>query len=174
MGVMLVLRWLWWRITAVGELTAIGVSLVLAPLLLLTIPDTYEALRLLIVAVVSTGAGIWASVLTATPDDAQLQTFYRQVRPPGFWGPQHTALGEDPKEGPRQLGWTLLAVMSAALSVFLLLTGVGSWLFSSPAPTWFPWRSVWLVLLLVTSVGLVPLWWRQIFPQAGPSGQECN
>ena len=63
MGVMLVLRWLWWRITAVGELIAIGVSLVLAPLLLLTIPDTYEALRLLLVAAVSTGAGIWASVI---------------------------------------------------------------------------------------------------------------
>lgn len=171
MGLMLVLRWLWWRITAVGELTAIGVSLVLAPLLLFTIPDTYEALRLLIVAVVSTGAGIGASVLTATPDDAQLQTFYRQVRPPGFWGPQHTALGEDPHEGPRQLGWTLIAVVSAALSIFLLLTGVGSWLFSSPAPTWFPWRSVWLLLLLTISAGLVPLWWRQIFPQAGPSGQ---
>ncbi len=172
MGVMLVLRWLWWRITAVGELIAIGVSLVLAPLLMLTIPDTYEALRLLLVAAVSTGAGIWASVLTATPGDEQLQAFYCQVRPPGFWGPQRKALGEDPQEGPHQLGKTLLAVISAALSIFLLLTGVGSWLFSSPAPSWFPWRSVWLLVLLGTSVGLVPLWWRQIFPPK--EGGKCN
>ena len=172
MGVMLVLRWLWWRITAVGELIAIGVSLVLAPLLMLTIPDTYEALRLLLVAAVSTGAGIWASVLTATPGDEQLQAFYCQVRPPGFWGPQRKALGEDPQEGPHQLGKTLLAVISAALSIFLLLTGVGSWLFSSPAPSWFPWRSVWLLVLLGTSVGLVPLWWRQIFPPQ--EGGKCN
>lgn len=175
MGVMLVLRWLWWRITAVGELVAIGVSSVFAPLLLLTIPDTYEALRLLIVAVVSTGAGIWASVRTATPSDEQLLSFYRQVRPPGFWGPQHKALGEDPQEGPHRLGRTLVAVMSAALSVFLLLTGLGSWLFSSPAPSWFPWRSVWLLLLLVLSVGLVPLWWRQIFPRSGREYQgDCS
>ena len=165
MGVMLVLRWLWWRVTAAGELAAIGVSLVLAPLLLLTLSDTYEALRLLIVAAVSTGAGVWASVLTATPGDEQLQTFYRQVRPLGFWGPQRKTLGEDPQEGSRQLGWALIAVISAALSVFLLLTGLGSWLFSSPAPTWFPWRSVWLLLLLVSSIGLTPLWWRQIFPR---------
>ena len=173
MGVMLVLRWLWWRITAIGELTAIGISSVFAPLLLLTIPDTYEALRLLIVAAVATGAGIWASILTARPSDEQLLRFYRQVRPPGFWAPQQKALGEDPQAGPRRLGWTLLAVISAALSVFLLLTGLGSWLFSSPAPTWFPWRSIWLLLLLGLSAGLVPVWWRQIFPRSGREEQSA-
>ena len=166
MGVMLVLRWLWWRITAVGELTAIGVSCVLAPILLLTVPDNHEALRLLLVAGVSSGAGIWASLRTARADDAQLQTFYRQVRPPGFWGPQQQALGQAPQHGRRRLGRTLLAVFSAALSVFLLLTGLGSWLFSSPAPRWFPWRSVWLVLLPILSLGLVPVWWRQVWPRA--------
>ena len=166
MGVMLVLRWVWWRITAVGELTTIGVSCVLAPILLLTVPDSYEALRLLIVAAVSSAAGIWASVRTARPDDEQLRAFYRQVRPPGFWGPQHRALGQDPRHGQQRLGRALLAVISAALSVFLLLTGLGSWLFSSPAPSWFPWRSVWLVVLPVLSLGLVPVWWRQVFPHA--------
>ena len=79
MGVMLVLRWLWWRITAVGELTAIGVSCVLAPILLLTVPDSHEALRLLLVAGVSSGAGIWASLHTARADDAQLL----DLLPPG-------------------------------------------------------------------------------------------
>lgn len=166
MGVMLVLRWLWWRITAVGELTAIGVSCVLAPILLLTVPDSHEALRLLLVAGVSSGAGIWASLHTARADDAQLRTFYRQVRPPGFWGPQQQALGQAPQHERRGLGRTLLAVVSAALSVFLLLTGLGSWLFSSPAPRWFPWRSVWLVVLPILSLGLVPVWWRQVCPRA--------
>lgn len=166
MGVMLVLRWLWWRITAVGELTAIGVSCVLAPILLLTVPDSHEALRLLLVAGVSSGAGIWASLRTARADDTRLQAFYRQVRPPGFWGPQQQALGQTAQHERRRLGRTLLAVVSAALSVFLLLTGLGSWLFSSPAPRWFPWRSVWLVVLPILSLGLVPVWWRQVCPRA--------
>ncbi len=166
MGVMLVLRWVWWRITAVGELTAIGVSCVLAPTLLLTVPDSHEALRLLIVAAVSSAAGIWTSVRTAKPDDEQLLAFYRQVRPPGFWGPQHRALGQEPRHGHRRLGRALLAVGSAALSVFLLLTGLGTWLFSSPAPSWFPWRPVWLAALPTLGLGLVPVWWRQVFPHA--------
>ena len=166
MGVMLVLRWVWWRITAVGELTAIGVSCVLAPTLLLTVPDSHEALRLLIVAAVSSAAGIWTSVRTAKPDDEQLLAFYRQVRPPGFWGPQLRALGQEPRHGHRRLGRALLAVGSAALSVFLLLTGLGTWLFSSPAPSWFPWRPVWLAALSTLGLGLVPVWWRQVFPHA--------
>jgi Na+/proline symporter len=166
MGVMLVLRWLWWRLTALGEITAIGVSLVLAPLLLWIFPDEREALRLLIVAVVSTGAGIAASLLTEAEDAEQLREFYRRARPLGFWGPQRAALGEDPQAGPRQLGWTLVAVVSATFSVFFLLTSVGTWLFNSPPPTWFPWRSAWILLSLTVSLTLVPFWWRQVFPSS--------
>jgi hypothetical protein len=164
MGGILVLRWLWWRLTAVGEIAAIGVSLLLAPVLLFTLPSENEALRLLIVAVVSTAAAIAASLLTK-PDNAEhLTEFYRQAYPPGFWGPQITALGEDPQEGPRRLRQLLIAVVGAAFSVFFLLTSVGSWLFSSPPPSWFPWRSAWVLLLLTVSLGLIPLWWRQVFP----------
>jgi hypothetical protein len=131
---------------------------------LLTLPGESEALRLLIVAVVSTAAAIAASLLTKAENAEQLLEFYRQARPPGFWGPQRAALGEDPREGPRHLGQTLVAVVSAALSVFFLLTGVGSWLFSSPPPTWFPWRLAWILLLLTASLELLPLWWGQVFP----------
>jgi len=175
MGGILVLRWLWWRLTAVGEIVAIIISLLLAPLLLLTLPGESEALRLLIVAVVSTAAAIAASLLTKSENAEQLLEFYRQARPPGFWGPQRAALGEDPQEGPRHLRQALVAVVSAALSVFFLLTGVGSWLFSSPPPTWFPWRLAWILLLLTASLGLLPLWWRQVFPpdpEETPQAQE--
>jgi hypothetical protein len=174
MGVLLVLRWLWWRLTALGEITAILVSLLLAPVLLLTLPSGSEALRLLIVAVVATAAGIAASLLTKSESTEHLLEFYQQVRPPGFWGPQRTALGEDPHEGPRHLGQTLVAVVSATLSVFFLLASVGSWLFSSPSPTWFPWRSIWILLLLAASFGLCPLWWRQVFPTGLEAIQESE
>ncbi len=47
MGVLLVLRWIWWRINACGELACIMTSVIMAPLLLSGLPDQ-EALRLLI------------------------------------------------------------------------------------------------------------------------------
>lgn len=169
MGGVLVLRWLWWRVTAVGELTAIVISLFLAPLLLLTLSNDSEVLRLLLVAGVSTAGGIVASLLGKAEDAEHLLAFYRQARPPGFWGPQRITLGEDPQAGPRHLWHTLGAVVGAALSVFCLLAGVGSWLFGSPPPRWFPWRSAWVLLLLTASGALLPLWWKHIAspPAAG-------
>ena len=137
-----------------------------APLVLLTLPSESEAWRLLVVAVVSTGTGIAASLLTRAEKAELLLAFYRRARPPGFWGPQQASLGEDPAEGVRRLVHTLVAAVGAALSIFFLLTSVGSWLFGSPPPTWFPWRMTWIVMLLIAGFGLVPLWWRQIFPRS--------
>ncbi len=53
MGVVLVLRWLWWRLTAAGELATIVASSLLAPLLLTLLPDR-EALRLLLMGISAT------------------------------------------------------------------------------------------------------------------------
>src|SRR5690606_27153269 len=63
MGVLLVLRWVWWRINAWGELSCILFSLLWAPLLLWWLPDA-EALRLLLMAFGATAAGVIVSLLT--------------------------------------------------------------------------------------------------------------
>jgi Na+/proline symporter len=157
MGVPLVLRWLWWRFNAWGEIAAIGASLLLAPWLLATVPAGSEALRLLWMAVVSTAVGVGASLWTGPEALDQLARFHQRARPPGFWGP--LAAPDD----ARRLGRGLAATGLAALSIFSLLTGLGSWLVSSPAPTWFPARGAWIVCLLVTGIGLVPVWWRLAF-----------
>ena len=48
-----------------------------------------------------------------------------------------------------------------ALCLFSLLTGLGSWLCRSPAPTWWPFAWwVWIGAQLVVGLALVPLWWR--------------
>ena len=54
----------------------------------------------------------------------------------------------------------LPATALAAWTVFALLTGLGTWLVGSPAPAWFPWRGVWIAVLLVSASAVVPLWWR--------------
>jgi Na+/proline symporter len=154
MGVPLVLRWLWWRINAWGEIGAIAASLALAPFLLAYVPAEREALRLLLMALASTGAGIAASLLTAPEPLAGLRAFYERVGPPGFWGP----VGSPGDAGRLWRG--LAATGLAALSIFALLTGAGSWLVRSPAPTWFPSQPAFVACLLVTGAALVPVWWR--------------
>jgi hypothetical protein len=161
MGVLLVLRWLWWRINAWGEIGAVAASLVLAPVLLLGVPAEQEALRLLLMALGSTAAGVGASLLTRPVSPERLRAFYAQARPPGFWQPVASGLGEGDAGDVRRLGRGLLATALAALSIFSLLTGLGSWLAGSPAPIWWPApRGVWLASVLATGTALVPLWWR--------------
>ncbi len=158
MGVVLVLRWLWWRITAWGEISCILASLLMAPILLMVQLD--EAVRLLIMAVGATTTGIVVSLLGGPEHEDRLLDFYTRARPPGFWKPIAMLAGDDGEEGVRRLYRGLSATLLSALSIFCLLTGLGSWMSGSPAPTWFPWRVPWMAGLLIVGIGLIPVWWR--------------
>ena len=84
-GVVLVLRWFWWRVNAAAELAAMlcgfAVGLVTSVLPLVRIED--YGLRLMVITAVS--ALVWLTVMWRTPpeSDAVLERFVRQVRPPG-------------------------------------------------------------------------------------------
>ena len=48
---------------------------------------------------------------------------------------------------------------AAGLCVFSLLTGFGSWICQSPAPTWWPLsRSLWIAVQLAVGGALFPVW----------------
>lgn len=160
MGIPLVLRWLWWRMTAAGEIAAIVASLVLAPVLLLWLPAADDdAVRLLVMAVASTAAAVATAWLWGPEERAVLQSFYRRVRPPGLWSPVARGLGM-PNDAPRRLRVGSLMVVASATSVFCLLTAAGSWLVGSPAPPWVPSRTLYLVSLAAVGLALIPLWGR--------------
>jgi Na+/proline symporter len=159
MGVMLVLRWLWWRVTAAAELAALLASALLAPLLLALLPGQ-EAVRLLLMAFAATGVGIAVALFAPPKDRAALIEFYRRARPPGFWGPVAAEAGLDPAEAATRLYRGLAATGLAAWTVFALLTGLGTWLVGAPAPGWAPSRGLWIGLLLASAFAVVPLWWR--------------
>jgi len=157
MGVMLVLRWLWWRISARGELAAIGASLVLAPAALLLLPPEQAALRLLLVAAGSTAAGVGVSLWLGPEDPEQVRAFYAQVRPPGFWGPVAVANGGEARADARRLARGLAATVLSTFAIFCLLTGAGSWLVGSPAPLGISSRGAWIASLIVLGALLLPL-----------------
>jgi Na+/proline symporter len=162
MGVLLVLRWLWWRLNAWGEIAAIAASMVLAPILLL-LPDESEALWLLLIPIGSTLAGIGASLISPAEPVERLQTFYARARPPGFWEPVARSLGENGRESRARLGRGLAAMAVAALSFFSLLTGAGSWIAGSPPPGFFHARGLWIASLAVVGIALIPVWWKLAF-----------
>jgi Na+/proline symporter len=156
MGVMLLLRWMWWRITALGELACIAMSSACSPLLIALIPDEHEALRLLLVALLSTLAGVAVSLLYPARDRQHLREFYARVRPPGFWRPFAEAQGE-PGAPAARLGRGLARTAAAALCLFCALVGCGSLLVSGTVPAWFPLPALWSWSLLACALGLAVL-----------------
>jgi SSS family solute:Na+ symporter len=80
-----VLKWYWWRFNGYGYfwgmVTGIGASLLLAALQL---PALQWFPAILLLSLVGCVAG---TLLTPPEDEEVLKTFYRRVRPWGFWGP---------------------------------------------------------------------------------------
>lgn len=101
-GLVYIARWLWWRINAWSEITALlasgagtivlrvwpEVGVAVLPEQLLT-PEGLPAFsgQMLLVAGFSTLLVIPITLLTPPVDRAVLQPFFDQVRPPGFWAP---------------------------------------------------------------------------------------
>ncbi len=161
LGVVQVLRWIWWRMNAWAEIAAMLTSAVAAPLLLVSLGDDQQALRLLLMATVSTGAALAAVWIRGPEETVGLTAFYRRVRPVGFWGPIAAAV--DPiaaATGPARLGRALGAMALCAVTVFCLLVGIGTWLVGSPPPAWMPSRPIWVGCLLLVGLAVCPVWYR--------------
>ena len=135
-GVVLVLRWFWWRINAAAELAAmlggvlVGFSTSVMPLLRI---EDY-GLRLMVTTLLT--AVLWILVMLATPPEsgAVLDNFVRQVQPAGpGWKTWRERTGVEPAE-------TLLDLLTQLVfSCFILfggLLGIGGFLLKQPLWGW--------------------------------------
>lgn len=161
MGSVLILRWLWERINLFSELAAMAASLIVAPVLLV-VTDA-EWIRLSTMAVVSTAAAVGITFFTPRTEDRVLTRFYQRVVPMGFWRRTATLLGDDPRLSLNNLFKGLEMTTLSALSLFLLLLGVGKLLIHMPGESlsWY-WACV------VVGIVLIPHWWCSIFGQEKP------
>lgn len=160
MGSVLILRWLWERITLYSELTAMLVSLIGGVILLNLYPeDSAEWIRLALMALISTTAAISVTFFTPATDENVLKEFYQKVHPPGFWRRTAGSLGEDPRLPLRTLFNGLKSTALTSLSLFFLLVGVGKLFFVLPGTS-----SLWAWLYIAIALGLVPFWWQDVVP----------
>jgi Na+/proline symporter len=121
-GLIVLLRWLWWRINAWSEISVMVASLVLANgfLVFTDIPFPFS-LALVVAVAVPFALGI--TLLTPPEEPGRLLAFYQRVRPPGWWGAVSDALAEPaPRLGLR----SCLQVAGASLGVYALLLGTGA------------------------------------------------
>ncbi len=160
MGSVLVLRWLWERTNQYSELAAMAASLIVAPILLLTVEE--EWLKLLLMSVLSTTTVVIVTLLTPKTDESVLETFYKQVNPPGFWRKTAARLGGDRQEPVLKLREGAYLVLTTATTIFLLLVGIGKFLLHDPSGS-----ILWAWLYVLLGFASISLWWKKVFPGAG-------
>ncbi len=124
-GVVLILRWFWWRINAWAELAAmlagfaVGLATTVVPVL--TIADF--GVRLGVITLLT--SAVWIAVMLSTrpEDDATLDAFYARVRPGGpGWARQQRRTGLAPAVSLRQ---SVLRTVAAGAVLFGAMFGLG-------------------------------------------------
>ena len=135
-GLVLILRWYWWRINAWSEIVAMVASLVVSLVLWfgagLDPDDPGQWAGIMIVTVAcSTAAWLAATFLTRPEPDEVLEGFYRRVRPGGpGWSAVSTRLGfgREEIEGGA-LNWTNW--VAGVVAVYTALFGTGKLIFGA-------------------------------------------
>ena len=136
-GLVLILRWFWWRINAAAELAAMlgGFTIGLVTSLnpdLLQFPDF--GYKLLFIS--GTTAILWITVmfLTEPETDEVLDDFYRRVRPGGLgWQRQKARTGIP---AAQSLAKDMLRVVAASLLLFGSMFAIGGFLLLQSVTGW--------------------------------------
>ncbi|HEY5061897.1 MAG TPA: hypothetical protein VII52_10205, partial [Gemmatimonadaceae bacterium] len=151
-GLIYLLRWFWWRISAWSEISAMASSFAIAMAFFVAkkmgavVPDPIPLL-------VTVGATtiVWIAVTLVTPpvDRATLARFYELTRPagPGWTAIRaHSALTPSPDSLPQMmLGWT-----SGVMFVYAGLFGAGSLIYGRTLQA-----SIWLAAFLASGIVLM-------------------
>jgi len=134
LGLVLILRWYWWRINAWSELAASLTPIVLVILVLVGVPvpgigDPFPMNLYYVVAITSV---VWILVtfLTKPTDTRKLTAFYRRVRPGGpGWEPLKADNPDIESDGSL---WPLLGNwVAGVILVYMALFGFGHFLFGN-------------------------------------------
>ena len=181
-GLVLILRWFWWRINAAAELASMLAGFVIglftSVIPVLTISDFGQ--RLFVTALITTV--IWILVMIMTPPETSetLDAFYQRVRPSGpGWKPQRLraeelalryvdmsekkSLGLKPMHysqggaADQQLVLQLQQTLAALCLLFGSMFAVGGFLLLQPGTGW--------VALIISVLG--GFWLRQINKAVG-------
>jgi Na+/proline symporter len=147
-GLVLILRWYWWRINAWSEISAMTASFVVSLVAMRVIPPLFPrpadpriaedpriaSTVLLVTVAVSTVVWVATTLLTRPESDAVLDGFYRRVRPGGpGWAvvSKRLGFGREPIPGGA-LAWTNW--LAGVVAVYASLFGIGKVVFGELGP----------------------------------------
>jgi solute:Na+ symporter, SSS family len=134
-GLVLILRWYWWRINAWSEISAMVTSFVVSVTAMQFVPRTFagtpnaDAWVMIVTVAVSTVVWVTVTFVTQPEPDSVLDAFYRRVRPGGpGWQTVSARLGFGREAIPGgALAWTNW--IAGVVAVYATLFGIGKLVF---------------------------------------------
>lgn len=154
-GLVLLLRWYWWRINAWSEVSAMSAALIVSVGLRIYGPidansEANNAKQLLITVACTTVTWIIATFVTKPESDATLINFYRRTRPSlAGWRPIAEKV---PDVKPSKEGvWNFIDWICGCVLIYAALFGVGKIIFGEP-------MTGVLLLALAAAAGAVIYW----------------
>jgi SSS family solute:Na+ symporter len=135
-GLVLILRWYWWRINAWSEISAMTASFIVSVLSFIYIKPRFAAddpnataTIMLVTVVISTIVWVTVTFATKPEPNAKLDAFYLRVRPGGLgWATVSTRLGFGVESTPGgALAWTNW--IAGIIAVYATLFGIGKIIF---------------------------------------------
>jgi solute:Na+ symporter, SSS family len=135
-GLVLILRWYWWRISAWSEISAMVTSFLASLVFMRVIPPRFpagdpNATAWVMISTVAVTTVVWIATtyLTAPEPNATLDAFYRRVRPGGpGWRTVSERLGYGRESIPGgALAWTNW--IAGIIAVYATLFGLGKLVF---------------------------------------------
>ncbi|MFQ5965732.1 MAG: sodium:solute symporter family protein [Candidatus Scalinduaceae bacterium] len=124
-GLVLILRWFWWRINAWSEISGLTASLIIN--LILQPLDLSIQHRVIIIVPSSILVWVTVTLLTRPEPEHKLVSFYNLVAPGGFWRPIRDKINTTKKT---VLGWSFLINWFAGIALIYGTTfGIGKIIF---------------------------------------------
>jgi Na+/proline symporter len=153
-GLIYLLRWFWWRVSAWSEISAMTSSFLVALGFFIAAKQGLQLpshVTLIITVAITTMVWVIATLVAKPTDPETLKQFCRLVKPAGpGWAEIRKAAGVE--GSPDSLTQSLLGWVLGCTFVYAALFGAGSFLFGKTAQ-----GIMWLALFVVSGTGLLRL-----------------
>jgi Na+/proline symporter len=153
------LKWYWWRLNGAGYFSGMLAGIVASLIMPKLLPSVSALNGFPIILAFSAAVSVIASLMTDPEDEEVLKSFYKNVRPWGFWRPVHEMVIQDEpgfernKKFKRDMSNIIIGLVWQSSQVVI--------------PIYFvirEYRSMWVAIgvLVVTSVILKKTWYDKL------------
>jgi len=157
-----ILKWHWWRFNGEGFFWGMVAGLISAAIIPELFPDVLQLYLFPILLVISFIGAIIGTYSAPPTDEETLKTFYKNVRPWGFWKPIHEKVA---KENPNiskntDFGRDMFNVLIGTIAQTSLVIIPMYLIFRQSTPLWLA-----LGVLVICMVLLKKFWWNKLNEQ---------